>query len=133
MHEKERDAYLKRAEGDFGLCRVLLGRAEEFSNEIGFHAQQCIEKYLKALLVQAAVEPPWRRKLRHDLLKIAEVIRPMHPDLPLSDEEAGFLNPMAVEFRYIGEDVSAEEARRAVDIAAEVRAFARPLMGLPEE
>ena len=49
MKEIAKD-WAKKAEEDYKTSRILLD-AEEFSPNIaGFHAQQCIEKYLKVFL-----------------------------------------------------------------------------------
>ena len=85
---------------------------------IAYHAQQRAEKYLKGYLVFHRVDFPYA----HDLSRLVELCS----DQGLQDEalqDAEELTPFAISTRYPGEDeeVSEEEALRAIDIAARVR------------
>ena len=44
-------AWVARAEEDYALARSALRRQVPLTYGATFHAQQCVEKYLKALLV----------------------------------------------------------------------------------
>ena len=44
-------AWVERAEEDYAIARFALRRKPPFTYSACFHAQQCAEKYLKALLV----------------------------------------------------------------------------------
>lgn len=68
---------------------------------LGFHAQQSIEKALKAVCVLREIE--FRRT--HDLAALAELIRASGVDLPVSVDSLRLINPFAVEFRYDDEIV----------------------------
>ena len=68
---------------------------------LGFHAQQSIEKALKAVCVLREIE--FRRT--HDLAALAELIRAEGVDLPVSVDWLRLINPFAVEFRYDDEIV----------------------------
>ena len=68
---------------------------------LGFHAQQSIEKALKAVCVLRDIE--FRRT--HDLVALAELIRGSDMDLPVSVDSLRLINPFAVEFRYDDEIV----------------------------
>ena len=89
---------------------------------VAYHAQQYAEEHLKAYLVFHATDFPYTHNLSHllDLCKgkAAWVER-------LRDAEE--LSPYAISARYPGEEeeVTGEEARRAVDIAARVRETVR--------
>ena len=63
---------------------------------LGFHAQQAIEKALKAVCVLREIE--FRRT--HDLAALAELIRAGDVNLPVSVDALRLINPFAVEFRY---------------------------------
>ena len=92
------------------LARILLDKAaqDEFTvgklvpdpespdEVIGFHAQQAVEKMLKAVLSHKGGE--YRRT--HDLAELLDLIR--GNGIPLSDEldEVKRLAPFAVELRY---------------------------------
>lgn len=85
---------------------------------IAYHAQQCAEKYLKAYLVLSNVDFPYT----HNIARLLELCMPKRQWVEmLSDAEN--LTPYAITTRYPGEDeeVTREEAERAIDIAAKVR------------
>lgn len=76
-----------------------------------FHAQQAVEKCLKALLASADEEYP----LRHDLGELLESVKTRFPDLNLPLEEIMGLAPYAVEVRYDDEFFpNHEDAQRAL-------------------
>lgn len=85
---------------------------------IAYHAQQCVEKYLKAFLVYHREDFPYTHNISA-LLELCE----KHADWADSIEQAETLTPYAVTARYPGEDeeVTLVEARNAVDIAAKVK------------
>lgn len=89
---------------------------------IAYHAQQCAEKYLKAFLVYHEVDFPYTHSIGRLLRLCAELA-----EWPQNLKDAKELTPYAVTARYPGEDeeVTAEEAERAVDLAQQVRAQVR--------
>lgn len=85
---------------------------------VGFHAQQCGEKYLKALLVFHRIDFP---KV-HDLTELYALLpKDLRP--PLDPRLLDRLNPYAIEGRYPGvwEPVERDEALRAMEAARAVR------------
>lgn len=95
------------------------------TDTVCFHAQQCVEKYLKALLT-------WRRRQfprTHDLTSlVAQLDARDRPDL--SDMEQELLTRYATVTRYPGdyEPISLTEARQAVKIARRIRRQVRRLL-----
>lgn len=87
-----------------------------------FHAQQCVEKYIKALL--CLYETDFYRT--HDISALLALL-PIHLRPELTPEEQARLNDYAVTMRYPGdyEPVSLVEAERAAAIARRVRAQVR--------
>ena len=51
-------AGVKKAEEDFALARSALRRKKPLISGACFHAQQCAEKYMKALLVSEKLGSP---------------------------------------------------------------------------
>jgi HEPN domain-containing protein len=91
------------------------------TDTVCFHAQQCIEKYMKALLVLENVDFP----KTHDLEEITALV-PARMHLSLSSEEQGKLTEYATGARYPGwGPIPLAEARRAVTLARRVRKEAR--------
>ena len=90
-----------------------------------FHAQQCVEKYLKAALIWRSVALPRTHDLRM-LVQLAE--RESGPALDL--EVILPLNRYAVEARYPGEwePIGREEAEESVRVARIVRGVVRAIL-----
>lgn len=84
---------------------------------VAYHAQQCAEKCLKAFLVREGVDFPYTHNIAH-LLELCGDREWVH-----GLREAEELTPFAVTTRYPGEDeeVSEEEARRAIALAERVQ------------
>lgn len=57
-------AWVTRAEEDFALAQAALRRKQPLVSGACFHAQQCAEKYMKALLISKGADFP----KTHDLL-----------------------------------------------------------------
>jgi len=79
-----------------------------------FHAQQAVEKALKAVAVACGAETIPRT---HNLLELARVIRGLGESLPYSREQLAGLAPYAVETRY---PQAPEPTRRAAQAAAQL-------------
>jgi HEPN domain-containing protein len=89
-----------------------------------FHAQQCAEKYLKALLV--ARDQAFPRT--HDLAALSNLCLRNGIIIPMDQDALERLAAYAVEVRYPGEDPTLDEAREALQIAQAVRRFARRML-----
>ncbi len=92
---------------------------------IAYHAQQCVEKHLKAYLVYRMVDFPYTHNISRLLELCAE-----QTSWPKTILEAEELTPYAITARYPGEDeeVTKEEAGRAIRIAISVREIIRPIL-----
>lgn len=93
---------------DFAL--VQLGAASQMVSDgiLGFHAQQTIEKALKALLADKMIEP----RRTHDLRFLADRVRDLY-DLPADPLAGGDLTPWATTRRYPGASPPAQPLNRA--------------------
>jgi HEPN domain-containing protein len=119
--------WVGKAEADFATAQRE-GAAFEAPNydAVCFHAQQCAEKYIKARLVETGVRPP----RTHDLSVLANFVEPFDAAWSELQSELDWLSTLAVEIRYPGASAAAEDAARAVDIAARIRAKARAALRL---
>jgi len=89
-----------------------------------FLVQQCVEKYVKALIVVQGAIVPKTHDLGHLLNLLPESMRPV-----LSTAEQLKLATYAVETRYPGgETVTLTEARAAVRLARRVRRQVRRML-----
>ena len=111
-------AWVAKAENDLknGAHTLTLG-AECPTDTVCFHAQQCVEKYIKALLVFRAT--PFRKT--HDIYAVRSLLPPrLRPSLVRKDQK--LLTQYATVRRYpLGPDITLSEARRAVALARRVR------------
>ncbi len=111
--------WVEKAENDLKNAALTLRAGEESPTDtVAFHAQQCVEKYLKALLTLRGIDFP----KTHD---IEELVARVGPSVlvGLSVQEQRRLTTYGTVTRYPGdyEPVSLAEARRAVALARRVR------------
>lgn len=120
--------WVGKAENDLkNAANTLLMGEDCPTDTVCFHAQQCSEKYLKALLVSKSIPFP----KTHDLEKLHTLIpKRLRPEL--SGDEQSILTDYATGARYPGwGDISLAEAHKAVAVARRVRKEVRRF--LPKE
>jgi HEPN domain-containing protein len=119
--------WIEKAEEDFRVALALSRlRRSPAHNSVCFHAHQCIEKYLKAILEKEGVHI---RKI-HALPILLDQCVPSHPMLVAMRPDMVRLSVYAVEFRYPGESATAEDARAAVAIMKSARTELRRTLKL---
>ena len=110
--------WIQKAEGDLATARrELRARTVPNYDAACFHAQQCAEKYLKALL-QEAVTPFGKT---HNLSLLLDLLKDQYPALELIRPTLAMLSAYAVEYRYPGESADKAVAKQAVKMAEEVK------------
>ena len=119
-------AWVQRAEEDYAIASASLRRKKPWTYGACFHAQQCAEKYLKAVLVARGQDFP---KV-HDLLALSTLCEQAGLLTGLDPARLDVLSAYAVRIRYPGDDPTPDEARRAVEIARSVRRLIRNWLGL---
>jgi HEPN domain-containing protein len=87
---------LDSAQQDLAVCRLLVGNGDISDAMVGFHAQQCVEKAIKAVLSAHGVE--FRRT--HDLINLLDLLDDNRVAAPPQSDWLDELNPYAVEARY---------------------------------
>lgn len=121
--------WVSKAEGDLLTAVHTLRLGNECpSDTVCFHAQQCVEKYIKALLVLRGVEFP----KTHDVERLLRLLPESAQEI-LYVAEQRELTRYATVTRYPGtyDPIPLAEARRAVKVAQSVRAYIRKM--LPKE
>ncbi|MBN1424645.1 HEPN domain-containing protein [Candidatus Fermentibacteria bacterium] len=119
--------WISKAEADFATAsREIRARICPNYDAVCFHCQQCVEKYLKALLQEADV--PFDRT--HNLVVLLDVLRPVHSDLALLRPELHALSTYAIHVRYPGESADVDTARHALRLCRAVRKVLRAELGL---
>lgn len=121
--------WLRKAYCDLEAAQCLLRGGPDLFHGVAFHAQQAVEKLLKAVLVWHQVE---FAKI-HDISRILELVRTADPQLAEAARESTALTPYGVEVRYPGDEPepTREEASEAVTIAMRVQKAV--LQRLPHE
>jgi HEPN domain-containing protein len=117
-------AWVHRAEEDWLLARSALRRKVPLTYGATFHAQQCAEKYLKALLVSRQRAFPQT----HDMIALYDLCLRNSLRVPVDPDQLERLAAYAIQVRYPGEDPTPDEARVALQIAQEVRRWARAVL-----
>ncbi len=118
--------WVARAEGDLKTALQTLKLKSQCPTEtVAFHAQQCVEKYTKAMLIWSRIDFPKTHNIRHLVEMLPESSRPS-----ISVHDQNSLTPYAVEARYPGdfEPVSLTEARQVVALARQVRGEIRKML-----
>ena len=128
MSDEYTQEWIRKAEEDYEVALVLVRkRKRPTPSAVGFHCQQCAEKYLKAFLVKRDVYFP----KTHDLLELHKICLTINPSFEFIGDLLDGLTPFAVEFRYPGEEISIEEAKLAVKTVKKVRQFIRDILDIP--
>lgn len=124
MNEVVRE-WVDKAEGDFLTAKRELAVTDRPNYDaVCFHAQQCVEKLMKAVLIINNVVPP----RSHDLVRLDELLKSLnlHWSWPLPDLR--LLDRAAVQFRYPGESADREDAEEAVVVVERLRAALADLL-----
>ena len=117
--------WLRHARSDLALARVERPTAV-LLDTLCFHAQQAVEKSLKAVLLWKGVQFPYT----HDIARLITLIQGVGIAWPEEFDQAADLTEYAVEARYPGsvEDITEEEYQRAISLAEHVLTWAAKLI-----
>jgi HEPN domain-containing protein len=118
--------WVAKTEEDFLNAQYTLTLGERCpTSTVCFHAQQCAEKYLKALLTWRGMEFP----KTHDLVLLFNRLGP-GCGLDLRVEDLQPLNRYSVETRYPGDwdSINLQEASRAVEKVRHIREAVRRVL-----
>lgn len=116
--------WVAKAENDLKAADLILSGPGCPTDAVCFHAQQAVEKYLKALLVMRGIPFP---KTHH----IRTLVKLLPPDVKveLSDDEQDQLTEFATGARYPGwGEISLADSRWAIAVARRLRRDVRRLL-----
>ena len=110
--------WIAKAEGDFATAGREL-KATEMPNfdAVCFHAQQCVEKLMKALLIHLGMVPP----RTHDLVHLGQLLGDASDEWDWPVAELRFVSRAAVAFRYPGESSDCQDAAEAFAMTGHIR------------
>jgi HEPN domain-containing protein len=112
------------ADRDIKAFEVLSNAAGVHLSVVFFHAQQAVEKALKAALFTHQIE--FGRT--HDLIKLAQLLRGRGINVPVSDNQMRLLNPFAVTFRYDDMDIETISKEDAANMITTIRIWAEKMV-----
>jgi HEPN domain-containing protein len=119
--------WVEKAEADYAAALLVRRSRKKHSRDIVcFHLQQCVEKYLKARLEEAAIAFP----KTHDLEKLLALAIAVEPMWAALRPAMATLTDFAVEVRYPGRSASPAETRGLLNSAAQIRDLIRQRLGL---
>ena len=116
----------KAAQDEFVLAK-LTPDPDSPDEVIGFHAQQAVEKMLKAVLAACGIS--FRRT--HDLVELIDILGDSGLAIPANLEDIRRLTPFAIAFRY--DDLPSEPSARldrtwTLDRVQQARAWAESMI-----
>ncbi len=117
--------FLALADRDLRAFHKLVGDPQIDDEVVGFHAQQALERSLKAVLVRRGVE--FRRV--HDLELLLELLAANGVPPPPEADGIRDLNPFAVVLRYDFLGEHSLDRARAAGILGAVRRWAEEQIG----
>ncbi len=133
--EKQQDSmnqltleWVQKAEGDYDAIKLHRQVVSPNFDLICFHAQQCIEKHLKAWLQEANI----RFSKTHDLESLLDLIVPTISAWDAWRVDFSTVSDHAVDFGYPGKSATAENAEHATQVCTEVRQVIRSELKLPQ-
>ena len=115
----EAQALLRAAERDWKTVELLLQHPDAPVSSVCFHAQQYLEKAMKAVLVSNAVI--FRRN--HDLEELADLLEQQDLDLPLPRDQLKRLNPFSVTIRYEDMEIALTDISTVAEMMENARAW----------
>ena len=120
--DPEVESYLRKAERDLRTAVRMSEEGPEYADVVCFHAEQCAEKSLKALILALGEDPP----RTHDLLILIRVLNRLTSQSHRLEDSCVALTDYAVAPRYPGwEDLAGkvdlegilESAKSVLDFA----------------
>jgi HEPN domain-containing protein len=119
--KKLTEEWVNKAEEDYLVATRELKADPPAKEAVCFHSQQCIEKYMKAILQESEIE----FEKVHDLDVLLQQCVDFIPDLGAHRDELIKLSTYAVDIRYPGFNVSEKEAGECVRIMEKSRKVVR--------
>ncbi len=118
--------WVTKADADLDTAKreVAVVEAPNY-DAVSFHAQQCAEKYLKAVMVEAGMRVP----RIHDLEALINQLSGPYPDLERILRYARILSAMAVEVRYPGMTADEDDAAESLKAARAICEVVRVILG----
>jgi len=118
--------WIEKAEGDWKVATREFNYDEPVYDIVCFHAHQCVEKYMKAILIENEIH---FEKI-HDLEILLNQCKEILPELLIQKEALIWLTQYSVRVRYPGFEAMEDDAKKAVKTAEEIREMIRNYFNL---
>lgn len=119
--------WVDKAEADYAAALIIRRSRKKRSRDIVcFHLQQCVEKYLKARLEEAAVVFP----KTHDLERLLDLVLAVEPMWAALRPGLAALSDFAVDIRYPGRSATSPEVRSLLATTTRARDLIRQSLNL---
>jgi len=114
--------WIEKAEADLAAAEQLAPNAAANIRQreiVGFHCQQSVEKYIKALLTYDQVEFP----KTHHIGRLRMLMSTIHPEAAEAMIGAEWLTPFGVEARYLDDapEILVGDVIKAIETARSVK------------
>jgi HEPN domain-containing protein len=110
--------WVEKAEADYRTgSRELAASEKPNYDAVCYHAQQCVEKLMKALLIHRGILPP----RTHNLLLLDKLLRAGWAEWSASLNDLEFLTRAGTAFRYPGATAERQDAAEAMEICTRLR------------
>ena len=118
--------WIGKAEGDWKIAQREAKTTDPVWDGVCFHAQQCVEKYLKAFLEENNISFP----KTHDLVSLLNLSGKLLQDLDSLRRQLTNLSTFGIVARSPGEEADREAAEEAMRTGEEARSVIRDRLGL---
>jgi HEPN domain-containing protein len=109
---------VEKAEDDYRVAQREFAAEDQPSFDAAcFHAQQCVEKLMKAVLISRQVLAP----KTHDLIALSTLLQDIISNWSWSEDELMLLSRCSTMYRYPGESATHEDAAQSLDICMRLR------------
>ena len=123
--------WVSKAENDFQAAKYLLEAGDaSVLDAVCFHSQQCVEKYLKAILVAHSMLVC----KTHDIERLCKSLpEPNQMINEMTLQQMRWLSAFAADSRYPGDwdPIETQEATQALDLAHHIREAVRNVLPRP--
>ena len=121
--------WIEFAEGDYTVAIENQQGDNPIFHVICFLSQQCVEKYIKAILQENNI--PFRRT--HDLNELLDLILPIYPSWSIWKNQLPSLTTHAVDTRYPSDLPTETDADNAMEVCNMVREAIRTELNVSSE
>ena len=119
--------WIEKAEGDVHTAeREFRVTRKPNYDAVCFHAQQAVEKYLKALLQNKSIPIP----RSHDLVYLTKLLGDSTPQITVLSDSLNRLTAYATESRYPGEQANKKDAQESVKTMRLFRKIFRSILNI---